>query len=658
MAEAIITQISGDFLECTICLEPFKNPKVLPCLHTFCKGCLEKFFAQQSEGRETFPCPTCRTETELPGGGVEGLKDNFFVLSLKDAVDVHKKLTTDSTDDITCGTCDDGNKATSWCRHCDCFLCINCLAVHQRLRPTRDHDTLSLEELKSRSTSNPLAFKSQRQPICHEHNGEELRFFCQTCQSPICRDCLVLEHKDHEHGYLPKVVEGIRDRLKDGAEKAQPKIDEFQLIKEIVANKKAELDTNTKTAQDAITEAIETAIKEFIDNARRKQAKLEEKLASTTATRHKQLSATEDTIESALGCLSSTVDYSRKIVEHGSDFDVVNVYSDVTARLDLLLKGQIPDIPDLISYIAYRANPTINAQDVDFGNIADVPLRTAKFTTLGTTGRLGPTTLGNHYRGQDHEHLVTLHGGIQHFTVPGTGTYSIEAAGRPSRAAAGWGPEDLKSARGRGAVVKGAFQLKQGEVLKILVGQEGAEITKDSGVGGGGGTFLTKSDNTPLIVAGGGGGGGRCLKTHNPLCDGTLSTAGNRSFGKTGYSGGSDGQGATEGVDSYLGGGGGGLLTDGGGYLAGGDGGKALVNGGVGGSGKYHIADGGFGGGGGGEGLGDGGGGGGGYSGGGRGCSGSVNGGGGGGSFNSGADSSGQNGANDGPGYVIITMKA
>ncbi|KAI8520410.1 hypothetical protein Bbelb_001640 [Branchiostoma belcheri] len=536
MAEAIISQISDDFLECTICLEPYKNPKVLPCLHTFCKGCLEKFVAQQGEGKDgNFPCPTCRIETELPGGGVEGLKDNFFVLSLQDAVDVHKKLSPGSTDAVTCSTCDEGHEATCWCRHCDGFLCTDCLTAHQRFKATRDHDTISLEELKNRSTSNPLAFKSQRQPTCPEHNGEELRFYCQTCQSPICRDCLVLEHKDHEHGYLPKVVGGIREKLSDSADKAQPKIEEYQVLKEKVANKKTELDTNKKKAQDAIAEAIDAAIKEFTGNARRKQAELEEKLATVTSTRLKQLSATEDTVESALGCLSSTVDYARKIVEHGSDFDVVNVYSDVTARLDVLL--------------------------------AESTFCTAKFTTLGATGRLGPTTLGTHYRGQEHEHLVTLHDGIQHFTVPVTGTYSIEAAG---------------------------------ETLKILVGQEGAELDENqdtryegSGVGGGGGTFLTKFDNTPLIIAGGGGGGGKGLKTHNPLCDGTVSTAGNRSYvkGKPGYTGGTDGQGATEWEGEYMGGGGGGLLTDGGSSKNfagdscphGGEGGKAFVNGGVGG---------------------------------------------------------------------------
>ncbi|XP_077867439.1 uncharacterized protein LOC144356668 [Saccoglossus kowalevskii] len=54
---------------------------------------------------------------------------------------------------------------------------------------------------------------------------------------------------------------------------------------------------------------------------------------------------------------------------------------------------------------------------------------TARFTTLGTYGRFGPTSLGDHYSGQDHEHLVRLNDGIQVFTVPHSSDYIIEAAG-------------------------------------------------------------------------------------------------------------------------------------------------------------------------------------------------------------------------------------
>ncbi|XP_078575051.1 uncharacterized protein LOC144861176 [Branchiostoma floridae x Branchiostoma japonicum] len=229
-----------------------------------------------------------------------------------------------------------------------------------------------------------------------------------------------------------------------------------------------------------------------------------------------------------------------------------------------------------------------------------------------------------------------------------------------------------RSMRGRGALMRGNFHLRKGDVLKILVGQEGLENTAHFTAGGGGGTFVTRCDGTPLIIAGG-GGGIEWLHTRYPSCDGTTLMSGQMSYlgekdrlGRPGdhvHTGGSNGHGATEGKGP-VGGGGGGFLTNGGSgwefepgsTSSGGKGGYAFVNGGEGGRGLYNGADGGFGGGGGAYGTGKGSGGGGGYSGGGRGPRGECECGGGGGSFNAGTNTSGQNGTNDGPGYVIIKL--
>lgn len=48
--------------------------------------------------------------------------------------------------------------------------------------------------------------------------------------------------------------------------------------------------------------------------------------------------------------------------------------------------------------------------------------------------------------------------------------------------------------------MKGNFHLKRGEVLKILVGQEGGVNTVSGGAGGGGGSFVVTDDNTPLLI--------------------------------------------------------------------------------------------------------------------------------------------------------------
>ena len=173
----------------------------------------------------------------------------------------------------------------------------------------------------------------------------------------------------------------------------------------------------------------------------------------------------------------------------------------------------------------------------------------ATFTSLGASGRYGPTSLGSHYTGQDHDGQVTLSSGIQRWTVPYTGGYRIEAVG-----AAGGYNAFYKSARyrGRGARMVGTFKLSQGEIIQILVGQEGGirhnnlSSSVDGfpvavGGGGGGGTYVVRGGNTSLIVAGG-GGGLRALTSRHQGCDASTNTSGNPGYNS--WSGGSEGQGS------------------------------------------------------------------------------------------------------------------
>ncbi|PFX13641.1 putative glycine-rich cell wall structural protein 1, partial [Stylophora pistillata] len=282
----------------------------------------------------------------------------------------------------------------------------------------------------------------------------------------------------------------------------------------------------------------------------------------------------------------------------------------------------------------------------------------AVFTNLNTSGRIGPTTLGNHYTGQDQDGQVTPSSGVQQWTVPYTGDYRIEAI-----AAAGGYDRHTNTTqyRGRGARMIGTFRLNKSEVIQILVGQEGGINTHDWSSGGGGGTFVVRGANTSLIIAGGGGGVNFAESRHEG-CDASTNTTGNPGYNS--WSGGSNGHGAQTADDGLSGGGGGGFYSSGrsgtnfnGTKGFGGEGGKGFIQGGVGGRAWYNDVDGGFGGGGGADGWGAGGGGGGGYSGGSSGYGGHDTCGGGGGSYNDGNNQDNECCYNNaGHGQVTITF--
>ncbi|HEX4419342.1 MAG TPA: hypothetical protein VH165_15630, partial [Kofleriaceae bacterium] len=241
-------------------------------------------------------------------------------------------------------------------------------------------------------------------------------------------------------------------------------------------------------------------------------------------------------------------------------------------------------------------------------------------------------------------------GPIQSLTVPADAVYHIIANG----ATGGKATTGTTKSGGCGAHITGDFALHQGDVLQVLVGQQGTSTAQNGG--GGGGTFVALN-GAPLIVAGG-GGGIRTGATVNGLDGSTTSTGGTGStsadhttglvLGGTGGLGGKHAAGFGAGGGGWSGNGeADGVLGEGGwAFLATG------ANQGKGGVGKTcgTLANGGFGGGGAGNGC-FGGGGGGGYSGGGGGRVA-----GGGGSWNTGANpTAGTRCTANGQGFLMIT---
>ncbi|KAL0216077.1 hypothetical protein P9112_008261 [Eukaryota sp. TZLM1-RC] len=209
-----------------------------------------------------------------------------------------------------------------------------------------------------------------------------------------------------------------------------------------------------------------------------------------------------------------------------------------------------------------------------------------KFTNAGATGRFGPS-LNDCIRSYSTDWVrdsssFSVNEGIQNWTVPFTGTFRIECAG----ASGGWGRENPSTKPGRGVVIGGEFDLFDGQVLQILVGQMGCDAQNGGNrAGGGGGGSFVVHNGTPLIVAGGGSGqnwgdwttDGTDARVDN---NGTGGGSGERGGGGGGFS--SDGQNATSGNST---------------------GGKSFINGGIGGTSDTisasFTAHGGFGGGGG-----------------------------------------------------------
>ena len=185
------------------------------------------------------------------------------------------------------------------------------------------------------------------------------------------------------------------------------------------------------------------------------------------------------------------------------------------------------------------------------------------FTNCGASGTEGPsqTQSDNTYAGTSLDGSVLVANGIQEWIVPESGDYSITAAG-----ASGGYTQNLSGGQGRAITVE--LYLSEGDILHVLVGQEGGRgyLSNAWAGGGGGGTFIMKNSE-PLLISGGGGGAGEGSGNYaSGNQQGVNATAYDNTSGAdgTGYSGswspagtgGTDGNGGNAGGQGGAGGGG------------------------------------------------------------------------------------------------------
>uniref|UniRef100_T1L265 RING-type domain-containing protein n=1 Tax=Tetranychus urticae TaxID=32264 RepID=T1L265_TETUR len=116
-------------LTCAICLDRFRNPKMLPCQHSFCQEpCMEGL---QDYARRQIKCPECRAEHRIPFQGIQTYPTN---VTLQRFLELHQSITGEEPEPVPsmmerCGVCSEKSTVTK-CSHCDKKVCPECKEAH------------------------------------------------------------------------------------------------------------------------------------------------------------------------------------------------------------------------------------------------------------------------------------------------------------------------------------------------------------------------------------------------------------------------------------------------------------------------------------------------------------------------------------------------
>ncbi|XP_070547912.1 tripartite motif-containing protein 2-like [Ptychodera flava] len=322
----VLEEIGEDFLCCTICLEQFKSPKILPCLHTFCEQCLVTLV----EKTGSLNCPECRQKYQLPVGGVPGIKGNFFMANL---IEIFKqRLESRQGAELKCEGCQE-NTATHRCIECKQYICVSCAKVHRNLSLTRTHKLMTIEEFETVQSTSPVTLRAVE--YCSVHNQNELKFYCETCQVPVCSDCTIVKHRipEHLHRDLKDAADEYLTELKAAVDKLKVKEQEAEKNKTLAKQIHSDLTEQCSREERKVRMKAE----EIIEKIKREEQRLIDELKNNYKMKIKHAAVEIDEMELKHGNIKSTCSYIEMLMHHGNAAQLLSTKGDAGNRMQQLI---------------------------------------------------------------------------------------------------------------------------------------------------------------------------------------------------------------------------------------------------------------------------------------------------------------------------------
>ncbi|KAJ8371524.1 hypothetical protein AAFF_G00307610 [Aldrovandia affinis] len=249
-----------DQFSCSICLDLLKDPVAIPCGHSYCMGCIKRYW-NQNDHTGVYSCPQCR-QTFIPR---PGLNRNTM---LAEVVEILKKTGLQAAPpahcyagpgDVACDVCTGKkHKAIKSCLVCVASYCETHLKLHYELHPGNTHNLIN-------------ASGHLQEKIC-SHHSKPLEVYCRTDQQCICHQCMMDEHRGHD---TVSAAAGRTEKQKQlGAtqRKSQQRIQERE--KELQDLRQA-ADSLTRSAQAAVEDS-ERIFTELIRSFKRRRSEAKE----------------------------------------------------------------------------------------------------------------------------------------------------------------------------------------------------------------------------------------------------------------------------------------------------------------------------------------------------------------------------------------------
>ena len=318
MAEKVVERARvEEQLNCSICLDTYTDPKILPCFHVFCRQCLVSLKVQDQQEQHSLTCPTCRQVTPIPARGVAGLQSAFRINNLLEILEESPK---------------------------------NTPATPERTTPT---------------DLNPVNKASH----CFVHEDKELELYCETCGELICLKCVTKGGKHYSHDYeeLNVAFEKYKEEITSSLEPMEKQVTTIKKALALIEQCRGEVSDQ----RVAIEDNIHVTFRRLREVLTIREIELISQLHQTTQGKLKGLAAQIDQIETTLAQLDSCLHFMRESIKSGNESNVLIMKTNTVHQVKELTTPFQPDTlkPNTEADMAFSALADLTAMCQSYGQV-------------------------------------------------------------------------------------------------------------------------------------------------------------------------------------------------------------------------------------------------------------------------------------------------
>lgn len=165
---------------------------------------------------------------------------------------------------------------------------------------------------------------------CPDHQKEKLKYFCETCDEPICLDCTFSEHRKHKFSYLRDVYHKQKHSMASLLGQGKNKIENTRKSLNEVKTLLCKLQEERYSMEEKIRENTQT----LIATLQQQEEKLLDELNSAFRTKESSLRKEKQHFESILERLSGSCQYTERAVKFGNELEILVIQKHLKRRLN------------------------------------------------------------------------------------------------------------------------------------------------------------------------------------------------------------------------------------------------------------------------------------------------------------------------------------